>query len=151
MPMIFIKSIASTLTKAFALPEKRYSALITLLISVIIITPLCGFLFQCGCDWPWRGLDANCNFYKPHEEQHCPWCASMLTGILSTGLAIMGGVYTSLSPLKHPLSLFKKSYLRNRIIVRTSAGLSIFFLLAIFTANIAAFWQGYLLGVGRYL
>ena len=149
--MKFITLIEATIVNVFASPEKRYSALTTLIISLIIITPLCGLLFQCGCDWPWRGLDADCNFYKSHEKQHCPWCASMLTGILATGLAIIGGVFTSIIVLELPLFSCKNEYLSNRIIARISAGLSIFFLIAILTAGIAAFWQDYPLGLGLYL
>ena len=68
---------------------------------LIIVTPLCGLLFQSGCDWPWLGLDAGCNFYKPGAEHQCYWCASMITGLFSTGLAIIGGVLTAMAPYCH--------------------------------------------------
>ena len=51
---------------------KTISGTATLITTLIIVTPLCGFLFQCGCDWPWSGLDTRCNFYKPVIEHPCP-------------------------------------------------------------------------------
>lgn len=132
-------------------PEKKLSALITLLISLIVITPLCGLLFQCGCDWPWLGLDSNCNFHKSNEQYHCPWCASMFTGIFSTGLAIMSGVLATSIPKKFSTLSFIKNCSRNEIAIRMLSGLSIFFLIAILTASVAAIWQKYPLGLGSYL
>jgi hypothetical protein len=76
------------------LNAKTISGAGTLITTLIIVTPLCALLFQCGCDWPWSGLDAGCNFYKPGADHQCPWCASMVTGIFSTGLAIISGVLT---------------------------------------------------------
>lgn len=31
--------------------------------ALIGVTPLCGFMFDCGCDWPWSGLYHHCNFF----------------------------------------------------------------------------------------
>jgi len=122
------------------------SGTITLITTLIIVTPLCGFLFQCGCDWPWSGLDTDCN-YQQHAAQQCPWCASMITGILSTGLAIMCGVCAAI--------FFKPSFALNQSIievsVRSLSGLTVFVGVAILTAGIAAIWQDYSIGVGCYL
>ncbi len=132
-------------------PEKKWAALLTLLISLIIITPLCGLLFQCGCDWPWLGLDSNCNFYKLNEQYPCPWCASMFTGMLSTGLAIAGGVFVTLFPIEFSTFSFIKSCSRNEIVIRILSGLGFFFLIAISTASVATICQKYPFGLGRYL
>ena len=91
--MSHCEQIKAQLKTAISTSEQRWSAINTLIITTVIVTPLCGFLFQCGCDWPWSGLDSHCNFYKPYVQHHCPWCASMITGILSTGLAIIAGVW----------------------------------------------------------
>ncbi|BCG65281.1 MAG: hypothetical protein methR_P3107 [Methyloprofundus sp.] len=123
------------------LPQKNLIAgAITFVIALVAITPLCGFLFQCGCDWPWLGLDAHCNYYKPQAEHKCPWCASMFVGILSTGLAVVSGVVVALFM---PTLGFKST-----IVVRTLQGLVVFVVLALLTANIAAKWQLYPLGTG---
>lgn len=119
----------------------------TLITTLIIVTPLCGLLFQCGCDWPWSGLDAGCNFYKPGADHQCPWCASMLTGIFSTGLAIISGVLTAMAP-SLPLAIHRPA---NEVAVRTLLGLTVFVLVAILTAGLAALWQNYSLGVGSFL
>ena len=122
-----------------ATKEQRYSAISTLIIIVIIITPLCGFLFQCGCDWPWTGLDSNCNFYKPQAEHKCPWCASMVAGVLSTGVAVVMGVWASIFSScilisQHPLG---------EVLKRTVFGLMVFVGVAFLMAMFAAQWQGY--------
>ncbi|MDO8846525.1 hypothetical protein [Methylicorpusculum sp.] len=127
--------------------SKLIAATLTCLISLITITPLCGFLFQCGCNWPWLGLDAGCNYYKPHAEHTCPWCASMITGILATGLATLSGMLAAtlapLTQMKLPNAI--------EVVARTSLGLSLFLLLAVLTAAIAAVSQAYPLGIGLYL
>lgn len=127
--------------------EQRYSAILTLIITLIIITPLCGFLFQCGCDWPWAGLDTKCNFYKLHTEHKCPWCASMLTGILSTGTAILAGIGITASP--SGLLTYRQTV--TEVTLRTVFAVLVFILMAIFTAGLAASWQSYPLGIGSYL
>ncbi|MDO9240041.1 MAG: hypothetical protein Q7U30_08500, partial [Methylicorpusculum sp.] len=119
--------------------SKLIAATLTCLISLITITPLCGFLFQCGCNWPWLGLDAGCNYYKPHAEHTCPWCASMITGILATGLATLSGMlaatFAPLTQMKLPNAI--------EVVLRTSLGFSLFLLLAILTAATADFSQAY--------
>jgi hypothetical protein len=119
--------------------EKRVSAIITLVSSLIIVTPLCGFLFQCGCDWPWAGLDSLCNFYKLDEEHKCPWCASMITGLLSTGTAIVTGVWASILSLRF---LTRQNPVKE-VLIRIVFGLMVFVGVAFLMAMVAAKWQGY--------
>ena len=119
--------------------EKRWSAMITLISSLIIVTPLCGFLFQCGCDWPWAGLDSKCNFYKPHIEDKCPWCVSIFMGVLSTGSAIVFGVWVSIFS---PYLLSGLSQV-NEVLIRIIFGLTVFVGIAFLLAVFAAQWQGY--------
>ena len=129
------------------LNAKTISGTAALITTLIIVTPLCGLIFQCGCDWPWSGLDAGCNFYKPGADHQCPWCASMITGIFSTGLAIISGVLTAMAP-SLPLVITRPI---NEVGVRTLLGLTVFVLVAILTAGLAAQWQNYSLGVGSFL
>jgi len=133
--MVFINQVKSL----FDTLKKRWSAMITLMVSLIIVTPLCGFLFQCGCDWPWAGLDSRCNFYKSHSEYKCPWCASIVTGVLSTGGAVVMGVWASIFSScilisQHPLG---------EVLKRTVFGLIVFVGVAFLMAMFAAQWQGY--------
>jgi len=133
--MVFIDQVKSL----FVTGEKRWSAMITLIISLIMVTPLCGFLFHCGCDWPWAGLDSRCNFYKPNVEHKCPWCASIVTGLLSTGIAVVAGVWASIfSPC-----LLSKQYPLREVFIRIIFGLMVFVVVAFLTAMFAAQWQGY--------
>jgi len=126
-------------------PERKAAGITTLIAALILLTPMCGFLFQCGCDWPWSGLDANCNFYKPHAEYKCPWCVSMVTGVLATGLATLTGVFIAMTPL------WKISGMIKQVSVRIVLGLSAFFVVGIVTAILAAIVQQYPLGIGQYL
>lgn len=125
--------------------ERKASGITTLIAALILLTPMCGFLFQCGCDWPWSGLDTHCNFYKPHAEHKCPWCVSMLTGVVATGLATLVGVLIAMMPL------WKISGTIKQVIVRIVLGLSAFFVVGIVTAILAAIVQHYPLGIGQYL
>ena len=119
--------------RLFNTQEKQWSAMITLIFSLIVVTPLCGFLFQCGCDWPWAGLDSKCNFYKAHAEHRCPWCASMSTGILSTGTAIIAGVWVSMISLR----LLTCQQTVKEVALRTLFGIMVFVLLASLNASAA--------------
>ncbi|MEW5056879.1 MAG: hypothetical protein AB1Y25_04590 [Cycloclasticus sp.] len=48
-----------------------------LLASLLLMTPLCGLMFDCGCTWPWEGLDSHCNIHDSTALQQCPWCVSV--------------------------------------------------------------------------
>ena len=128
--IVLLKCMAMQKTYS-KLNAKTISGTATLITTIIIVTPLCGLIFQCGCDWPWLGLDARCNFYKPRADHQCPWCASMITGIFSTGLAIISSVLTAMAP-----SLLLAVYRPvNEVAVRTLLGLTVFVLVAILTAG----------------
>ncbi|MGR9100857.1 MAG: hypothetical protein ACU826_09855, partial [Gammaproteobacteria bacterium] len=75
---------------------KMPAGLVTLLIALAGITPLCGVLFDCGCTWPWMGLDQNCNINDPAARFECPWCASWAAGGLSVGLSTIAGYCASM-------------------------------------------------------
>jgi hypothetical protein len=82
--------------------QKPAAAIFTGLIALILVTPLCGFLFDCGCTWPWSGLDSKCNSHRLDAAHHCPWCASLIAGWVSVALSIISGVMVSVSPLPMP-------------------------------------------------
>ena len=142
--MILIEFIKAQVRKTIATKEKQWSAISILLIIVIIITPLCGLLFQCGCDWPWLGLDSKCNFYNPHAEHQCPWCVSIISAVLSIGIASILGIYAAINAL----SLSNQNTI-NQIAIRTMSGIMMFVLVATVSASLLAFLQDYPLGIGR--
>jgi hypothetical protein len=43
-------------------------------LAVILITAVCGWLFNCGCTWPWYGFVKHCNAFVPSSPEKCPWC-----------------------------------------------------------------------------
>ncbi len=131
--------LLNQVTRLLNAQEKRVSAIITLIISLIIVTPLCGLIFQCGCDWPWAGLDSFCNFYKFDAEHKCPWCASIIMGVLSTGTAIFAGVWVSILSL---WSLTRQNPVKE-VLIRIVFGLMVFVAVAFLMAMVAAQWQGY--------
>lgn len=107
---------------------------LTLLISLIILTPLCGWLFACGCTWPGLGLDANCNFHQPHALHQCPWCASTVAGWGSVIIALAAGVVV---PLASVVTRQKS------VAYKVLLGVLVFVAVAILTGFLAAVTQGY--------
>lgn len=116
-----------------------WAALMTLALALLLITPLCGLLFQCGCDWPWAGLDEKCNFHQMHVKQRCPWCVSLSTGIISTGLATLFGVSAAILFNEPQLNLTKPWEIGIRILF----GIVVFILIAAIAALISGIGQGY--------
>ncbi len=118
-------------------------AAINLLIAAIVITPLCGLLFQCGCNWPWYGLYKFCNYFRPEAVHTCPWCSSLVSGVFSCGLSILTGAWVSISG--SPFAPGKP------VISRLLSGLFAFLIMAVITAFIAAYLQDYPEGIGYFM
>jgi hypothetical protein len=57
--------------------------------ALIAVTPFCGLMFDCGCDWPWSGLYHHCNFFDALAKLKDPWCNNVAAGALSM-LAVFG-------------------------------------------------------------
>ncbi len=125
------KTIKSYRELFFSSKERSISVLLVLIIELITITPLCGFLFQCGCHWPWLGLDEKCNFHQPQIEQQCPWCVSIIMGVISTSLAMISGLYVS-------WRVQTKQQELKEIVIRTLFGLCAFALTAFIMSMVAA-------------
>lgn len=117
----------------------------TLLITLVLLTPLCGFLFQCGCTWPWAGFDSACNIREPAAPYHCPWCASMLAGWLSAIVSILAGVTAAIAPW--PAEFTNKSV---ESLLRLLVGIALFGITASAAAAISASSQNYPLGILSY-
>lgn len=120
-----------------------FSGIVTLSMVIVFITPLCGLLFQCGCDWPWAGFDTGCNYYRADERFHCPWCESMIMGISATGVSILSGTLVAAFGLRR---IRRKLWIE--IALRIASGLGVFMLIATLAALLAAWVQGYPLGIG---
>jgi hypothetical protein len=116
------------------------AGIITVLISLIVITPLCGLLFSCGCTWPGAGLEENCNYFDRSAHYQCPWCTSIIAGGLSVGFALFAGYFASMAnwfSLQSPSPAFKQ------VFVRVIGGLGVFFLAAFVAGLVSAKIQGY--------
>jgi hypothetical protein len=60
--------------------------------SALLLTPICGSLFHCGCDWPWRGFAFHCNVFVATATWHCPWCQHAVSSGLALGLSVVAGI-----------------------------------------------------------
>lgn len=57
----------------------RWTLLAVILLGALIavmIVPICGWLFDCGCDWPWQGFYEHCNAFISESPEKCPWCVN---------------------------------------------------------------------------
>ena len=56
---------------------------VCILLLAIFFTPLCGWLFRCGCTFLWSGASVHCSVHDPARAD-CPWCV-MPFGHASSG------------------------------------------------------------------
>lgn len=66
-----------------ALPAALAFALVA-----VVLLPLCGVAFGCGCSWPFFGGSEHCNMHNP-APPHCPVC----TQPWSYGLGFSASLY----------------------------------------------------------
>jgi len=129
----------------------RYQAgFYTFLAMLILITPLCGLLFDCGCTWPWQGLESHCNIHKPEAVHQCPWCVSILAGIVSCGLAFLVGFLLAMKPMKtgydirdSALAGGQRRSVSPEVLKRIVTGLFGFVVVAVITGWLSGYLQGY--------
>ena len=122
--------------------QKKTAVVFTSIIVLILVTPLCGFLFDCGCTWPSSGLDSGCNFHQHNAVHKCPWCASLITGWLSVGVSFASGLFVAASPLPIPGVVT-----RNEILIRILLGTMAFLCVAILAGWLAAELKNYPFGI----
>lgn len=135
----------------YELSISRYGAgLLTVVVALILITPLCGALFGCGCTWSWAGLESHCNIHQSQVESQCPWCVSTLAGVLSVGLAVLAGFLIAIKDVKSRheihdavLAGWQRSAQSPRFIKRVLLGLIGFLVVAVALGWLSAHWQGY--------
>jgi len=138
-------------TAGYYLTGSKYSralaGIVVALITMLLLTPVCGWLFHCGCSWPWAGLDSGCNFYIEQAPEKCPWCKSLFAGIASAGLSIAAGIWTAVrlpTGARVPGgSLPRPGSLPGDLLLRIFTGTAVFLLLAVLTGWMSAAWQGY--------
>ena len=104
--------------------------------ALIAITPLCGLMFDCGCDWPWSGLYHHCNFFDALAKLKCPWCNNVAAGALSM-LAVFGAsIFTY-----HASSVSASA--NQRFTIGVLAGAVTFHIVSLATGVLAALATGY--------
>jgi len=111
--------------------NKILGGLIAFVMAAFFLTPYCGFLFDCGCTWPWAGLDVDCNNHNPDALHKCPWCGNYVKGFISSTIIIGGAALAAYS-------------LNNRHLFMRMTVAAIFFVISGFiTGWISAALQGY--------
>ena len=111
--------------------QKIIASLIVFIAAALFITPYCGWLFDCGCTWPWAGLDSDCNNFKPAALHKCPWCGNYIKGFISTTLTIGGATAIA----------FKLD--QSGMATRLLSGAVVFLITGFITGWISAILQGY--------
>jgi len=134
-----------------SLSSSRFSAgVFTLIAALVLITPLCGLLFDCGCTWPWSGLESHCNIHNSDAVHQCPWCVSTVAGVVSVGLAVLIGFLVSIKPanLGYDIRDSALAGIQGRsgfvdFSKRVMLGLSCFLVVAVITGWLSGYLQGY--------
>ncbi len=109
---------------------------VTLAVALIVITPLCGWIFYCGCTWPGLGLDSGCNFYSNMVLHKCPWCVSLKSGVFAVLLSVFAGLTAA---FKWGGGKAGIGEICRGIVV----GLTVFFCTAVIWGWVTALLQGY--------
>ncbi|MEN8260796.1 MAG: hypothetical protein ABFS02_09465 [Pseudomonadota bacterium] len=113
-----------------------WPALATLVAAVVVVAPLCGALFGCGCTWPWAGFIGNCASLGGPGGRLCPWCELPVTGLVSVVAAIFAGTATA-KQFSHPTMSFGREPFAARsrdFLVTTVLGILVFVTVAMITA-----------------
>jgi len=119
----------------------RAALAVVIVFALIAITPLCGLMFDCGCDWPWNGLHHHCNVFDLDAKLKCPWCDSKVAGTLSM-IAVFGLSGAAAWGISASSALATAS-VRTRFTLGVLAGVLAFHLVSLATATLAALAAGY--------
>ena len=122
-------------------PSAMIATGMALVIAAIMVLPLCGLFFDCGCTWLWTEMDDNCNIHDLEKIHKCPWCQSMISAILSIGLSSIATIWT----IYHYRSFSKNHNKPDAVTISIYciSGLAAFFVIAFLTAGASAFFQNY--------
>lgn len=97
-PALVVLALSWTVVKLTRMPIGTPSiAAVTAVVvfGLIAITPLCGLMFDCGCDWPWSGLYHHCNFFDALSKLKCPWCNNVAAGALSMLIVFGASIFVA--------------------------------------------------------
>lgn len=121
------------------LNTRTISSVFVLTVALINITPLCGFLFDCGCTWIWAGQYEHCNIHDVNALHRCPWCSSTIAGFLSVSSSIFAGTWMAFKVGRSDQNKFNI----NDFAIRSLSGLAVFLLCAFFAGWMSASIQDY--------
>jgi hypothetical protein len=68
------------------------------LITGLLLLPVCDLLHLCGCRGPWSSADVHCNVHNP-QGPRCPWCEHPALGA-GVMLGVYGGQWMTLRALR---------------------------------------------------
>ena len=105
--------------------------------AAVFVTPYCSYLFECGCTWPWAGLDADCNIHNRQALHRCPWCISLEAGAASM-IALFGASYVAAARGAGGAGSFAGGYGRGLMF-----GIGAFLIAGFLSAWAAALYTGY--------
>ena len=72
-PALVVLALSWGVVKLTRMPMPSIAAVTAVVVfALIAITPLCGLMFDCGCDWPWSGPYHHCNFFDALAKLKCP-------------------------------------------------------------------------------
>ncbi len=117
------------------------ATVLTLALALVVVTPLCGALFRCGCTWPWAGLDRHCNVHDPDDPAHCPWCVHPRVAATTFAVSATLGVVAAWGlPVARRRPRFA-------LAARTGAGLVVY----AFASALGAWWIARAVGYPHFL
>ena len=134
------------------IPVRVVRGSIALFAMAVLVTPFCGLMFGCGCDWPWKSLAENCNYFTRQFQAYCPWYDNMPAGIISVGLSMAAGLTLPFTEnngvirLLHQMALIRdQDRLPDsiEIAIRILLGIGCFLFTAAITGWITAIATGY--------
>lgn len=144
----FCVLLAALTALAFTTPyaarnPARTGTVVIGIIAVLAITPLCGLMFNCGCDWPWHKLHLNCNYFLLEAKRKCPWCGNAIAGGISTISAIGLAGFTTYRFSVRPILIDDDATLRWHLARAVTAGGAAFHVVALVGGVAAALLAGH--------
>lgn len=135
---------ASAAMTPFVLRNPALSGTVVVAVfALLAITPLCGLMFDCGCNWPWHGLHLDCNYFVLESKRKCPWCGNAIAGGLSTVAAIGLGSLAAYRFGARPIPVHDAATIRWQLVRAVGAGGMTFHVVALIGGIAAALLVGH--------